>query len=171
MVVPLARIRGRSRGSHRLECSRATEGGRRRDSEDSGCRWVRLSLLILGLLVMLGWTLLNVAHACGYGCDVGDTFITNNFHETNVSYHLDDDAIDSIMAGAMAADAISFSAHTRKKQFGIGLGHYRGENSLALGFGKMIETDDYEILLSVKGSYIDYDEDVAVGVGATIEVD
>lgn len=148
---------------------------------------MKLSFAVLVILILTDWVIFNTASATGYNHDhphehepSGDTFVTEvtEVHndtfiaETNItSYHLDDDAIEAVMAGAMAADAINFSAHTRKKQFGIGLGHYRGENSFALGFGQLIETENYEILLSLKAAYIEHDDDVAVGAGATIEVE
>ena len=146
---------------------------------------MKLPLAVLVILIMLDWVIINTAAAGGnsIGHDhphehdpSGDTYVTEVYNETTevtnkiTNYHLDDDSIDAVMAGAMAADAISFSAHTRAKQFGVGLGHYRGENSIAVGFGQLIETENYEVLLSLKASYIDHDDDVALGAGATIEV-
>jgi len=84
-----------------------------------------------------------------------------------ISYKLDDDTIDSIMATSMAISAIEFSHGTRKTQVGVGVGHYSGKNSVSLGLAKLIETEEGEFLAVGKVGWIEDDDEVAVGVGAT----
>lgn len=98
--------------------------------------------------------------------------VVNNFHTTevtNITNLLSGDALSDVLAASMATDAISFGTNTRKWQLGLGLGHHAGEQALAIGVGKMVETEKMEFLFSLKGTHTD--SDWGVGVGATIQLD
>jgi hypothetical protein len=100
--------------------------------------------------------------------------VINNIHTTEVTnitniHSLDSDALSDVLAASMAADAISFGTNTRKWQLGLGAGYHEGAEALAIGVGKMVETEKMEFLFSLKGARSN--SEWGVGIGATIQLD
>ena len=119
------------------------------------------------LLLIFGFLAVSAVYA-------SEPDVTNNYYETNNYYTevfniLDDDALSDILAASMAADAISFGTNTRKWQLGIGGGYHEGAEALAIGVGKMVETEKMEFLFSLKGARSN--SDWGIGIGATIQLD
>jgi len=132
------------------------------------------------LLLLLGFLVMGAVAASGSDNDDYPTPppppppVINNYYTeeiTNITniHLLDDDALSAILASSMAVDAISFGTNTRKWQLGLGAGYHEGEEALAIGVGKMVETEKMEFLFSLKGTKAN--SDWGVGIGATIQLD
>jgi len=117
------------------------------------------------LLLLFGFLAMGAVHASG---SVVNNYETNNYYSETFNV-LDDDALSAILASSMAVDAISFGTNTRKWQLGLGAGYHEGEEALAIGVGKMVETEKMEFLFSLKGTKAN--SDWGVGIGATIQLD
>ena len=82
--------------------------------------------------------------------------INNYYEETNItefsSTGTTTSALDHAVASAMAADAISFTTSSRKRQFGFGIGYKHGANEFAAGFAQSFEIKGQPILFGIKGA-------------------
>jgi len=67
------------------------------------------------------------------------------------SNSLSDDDVSELFAGATAMAGLDFDSTTYKTQIGIAAGFYDGENSLAIGIGKVWDSDRVgDVLFSLK---------------------
>jgi hypothetical protein len=67
------------------------------------------------------------------------------------SNSMSDDDISELFAGATAMAGLDFDSTTTKTQVGIAVGFYDGEDSMAIGIGKVWDSDQMgDILFSVK---------------------
>ena len=67
------------------------------------------------------------------------------------SNDLSDDDVSELFAGATAMAGLDFDSTTYKTQVGIAAGFYDGENSLAIGIGKVWDSDRVgDVLFSLK---------------------
>jgi len=67
------------------------------------------------------------------------------------SNDLSDDDVSELFAGATAMAGLDFDSTTYKTQIGIAAGFYDGENSLAIGIGKVWDSDRVgDVLFSLK---------------------
>ena len=67
------------------------------------------------------------------------------------SNELSDDDVSELFAGATAMAGLDFDSTTYKTQVGVAAGFYDGENSLAIGIGKVWDSDRVgDVLFSLK---------------------